>query len=441
MPRVNTPRRTQPGLAWAIALTLLAIGASLLYVRAVSRMHWIGTNMDAGLVTIGGRVWARGQSPYDTAAFAQAWLDAGGPPDRNPAARGPQAMVYPPAAYMLGAPIGLLPLDAARAIWNWMNVAILVAGAAALIRAAGLGLRTPWGVGGLGLALAMAPAHTNIFLGQTAVIVFGAVAAAISLRHARRPWFAGLALAVSCCIKPQIGLLFLVYELARGRWRIALSAGIAASLLMAAAIVRLRSAGIDPIPQWLENIHALTLTDANPLDRDPDGLTHPHRLINLSSPIAVMLGESALNLSRVIGVALCAAASLVYAAVDFRRGRAAGEEPPELLSLSAVAAVMLLVVYHRFYDAVFLVIPLVLCLTMLRRGERGGWLILVPLLAFFAPGASVLSLAGERGYIPAPLASATWWNVLVVQHQTWALCALLASLILLRAASQSEPRA
>ncbi len=87
--------------------------------------------------------------------------------------------------------------------------------------------------------------------------------------------------------------------------------------------------------------------------------------------------------------------------------------------------ISLLPVYHRFYDAALLVVPL--CWLMgsaksrLKRSAATG---LAAIAVFFLPGGSLLETLRDRGTIPSALDQAGWWNSFVMAHAVWCLLAL-----------------
>lgn len=98
----------------------------------------------------------------------------------------------------------------------------------------------------------------------------------------------------------------------------------------------------------------------------------------------------------------------------------------DLLCLSALAAINLLSIYHRFYDATLLIIPLCCLLARPNRSSRIG---LLALSAFMVPGGSMLETLKNRGLINSFLSNTDWWNGLVMAHAVWAL--VLLTLVLL----------
>jgi hypothetical protein len=134
-------------------------------------------------------------------------------------------------------------------------------------------------------------------------------------------------------------------------------------------------------------------------------------------------------------VAILGLLSLVYFVVDLRRNRERGEGAGELLSLSMASVVTLLIVYHRFYDAVLLLFPLALALRGLAgsRAWRPHLVTLALVAVFFVPGSVMLATAAERGLVPGALAGSAVWEHLLLPHQPLALLALCCWLVVMRA--------
>lgn len=103
-----------------------------------------------------------------------------------------------------------------------------------------------------------------------------------------------------------------------------------------------------------------------------------------------------------------------------------GKKVDDLLAVGPLFCLNLLAVYHWSYDATILLIPLAWAVSNVDR--RHGWIpvgVLILLATFLVPGSAALVSFMERGYVPNTVATAWWWHVFVMAHQTWALCALL----------------
>jgi hypothetical protein len=111
----------------------------------------------------------------------------------------------------------------------------------------------------------------------------------------------------------------------------------------------------------------------------------------------------------------------------------------DLLQLSALSVASLLLVYHRFYDAALLVLPL--CWYCAHWRELRGVFRMGPVLItpFFFPGGSMLETLQNTGRVSPRLAANWWWNEFVMPHDVWMLL-LLALLLILQMGSMSVHR-
>ena len=100
------------------------------------------------------------------------------------------------------------------------------------------------------------------------------------------------------------------------------------------------------------------------------------------------------------------------------------------LEAGALAVISLLPIYHRFYDASLLVLPLLWALSSSsEKAKPYRRLVLVMLLPFLFPGASFLENMQNAGRIPSSVSGSGWWNVFVLGHEIWALLGLALVLV------------
>lgn len=102
----------------------------------------------------------------------------------------------------------------------------------------------------------------------------------------------------------------------------------------------------------------------------------------------------------------------------------------EILALSTIAVIGLLPVYHRFYDASILALPVCWCMSELTGQMRSvARLALITMVPFLFPGAAVLQQLGRNGRIPEAWVSSWWWEGVVMPLQTWLLLSLALVLL------------
>jgi hypothetical protein len=89
--------------------------------------------------------------------------------------------------------------------------------------------------------------------------------------------------------------------------------------------------------------------------------------------------------------------------------------------LSAIAVISLLPVYHRFYDATLLVLPLCWVFVSYRKARVFAILSSVLMIPFLIPGGTLLETMEISGRIPAALAHRWWWEAFAMAHQVWLL--------------------
>jgi Glycosyltransferase family 87 len=323
---------------------------------------------------------------------------------------------YPITALVLIAPFTLLPWNFAYALWLALNLVLFAIMVWALVELAGFSghLWEPRAILLLAGVLALAPFHTGIVTGNVTLVAVEL--SVVGIWAARRHYdiAAGVLLAVAAGLKPQIGLCFLLYYLLRRRWRLC---GIAVALLACGAglgLLRLEFGHTPWLANFLNDNH--TLLETGVLGNFTSINPTRFGLINLQVALYPILGS--VRVTNVVAV-VTGGVLLVAWMVSV-----AGKEPEgdrELLELSAIAVISLLPVYHRFYDATLLVLPLCWTLMSFRRARKFAVISLLLMLPFLAPGGTLLETMEVGGSIPAGLSQHWWWDAFVMAHQVWAL--------------------
>ena len=149
-----------------------------------------------------------------------------------------QEWSYPPQMLLIGAPLSLLPLGVAHALW----IMGTTAGCAYLLYRQGLPARV------IALAILAPGMITNAMLGQNAAFTTCLLLGSLVLGPTR-PLLAGLLLGLLTA-KPHLGLIGLVGLLACGNWR-AMGAASITALLMATTVTLWL--GVDVWQLWLQN--------------------------------------------------------------------------------------------------------------------------------------------------------------------------------------------
>ncbi|MDH3223391.1 MAG: DUF2029 domain-containing protein [Gemmatimonadota bacterium] len=406
-------RRIRTPILW-----LLALAVALLFGRAVVR--GLTGARDGALVHTATRMWVAGEDPYDPDAYLPRFRAASGD---TAATAGSAPVLYPPSAFLLMAPWGAMTWNVAKYVLFLTN---LVAVAALILLLPRLDPRGPPLSAGLValLVLGWSPLHTSLAMGQVSLLI-GALVTAAALALARRRFgWAALGIAVAAAIKPQLGVLFLIPLLAHGGIRPFLACCGLGLALLGAGGLRLTLLGIDWPLEWTEAIGAFRVSGEG-----NTALGSPHRSLLVGLELVVMAVASSKAVAGLAGWAV----TLAVLGGAWVRGRVAGRSgivDPVWLT-AVVCAATLLPGYHRFYDAVLLLIPAYwIALHWRDFGGPGRWLAAGGCAVFFVLPNSQAVLRALEGVLPGLLQSTVWAASLQI-HQTWALAAVLVGLLIL----------
>ncbi len=425
-------RATSHRLAARRVLKTLAWGGLLLAVAYFSwRGIWRGIN-DSGDLAVGysaTRAWISGQDPYDVVALKRELSAAGGADVASSPQLDRLLNVYLPTTLPAFVPVAILQWPVARLLALTINVggtALIVLG---LIRLLGWRPSQPRALALMAFLIALAPLHTTIASGQTAIVSTAALVAGLLLERARHRTLSGMLFGLATVLKVQLGLPFLAYLVWRRRF---VAAGAAGAVVVGSSVLAvgwMQLTGVPWLASWLANVGALSgpggINDPSPLNADR------FSLINLQ----VLLFNFVPNGDWVnaLTYGLVGAAAVAFAWLGRGRER-------ELLAVSIVAVLGLLVTYHRYYDAVLLSLPIawgVSALSGPRKHE--GLAVLVLSADFLLPFQTALHAMEESRAVPAWLVdSGLWESVLITQH-TWALVGMAVVLVFAAARERLAP--
>ncbi len=188
------------------------------------------------------------------------WFTAWGFGAANPYLRLDLDVDYPPHAFLLLAPIGLLPDGlGGRLAYLLFNLAITVAAAHLLVLwCAGLARVSfrrdqVWAL--TGLVLALGPTRASLWLGQTIAVAIYLSLAAMRLAD-RRPLWSALALSLAS-FKPHIVVGFALILLLTGRIRVLAYAAVLGAVLFTTFGLTVGSPPVEMVTIYLENLNRL----------------------------------------------------------------------------------------------------------------------------------------------------------------------------------------
>jgi hypothetical protein len=293
---------------------------------------------DFATVYSASRCWLAHTNPYLQSEVFSQYYWAHGDRIHAPNAQ-TSASVYAPSIFPLTSITA--PLNWTGAKWLWVTI-LCAAFAASLIRFSRPEI-IPDRKAAFVLVilfLIFSPVHTGITKGQPSVICIALIVCALCQgRSSREDVFAGLLLGVSCCIKPNIALPYLVFCGWRRQWLT-----IAVSVAVAAVITSVGLAVLAPYsPDWLSSwLNELKSSSVAGGSMDPT-IASPmsHLLINFQTITGFFSVDQALC-NAITYLLLGGLAAYVLAVTR------ATVDP--WLALALLSILVLLSSYHRYYD-------------------------------------------------------------------------------------------
>lgn len=367
------------------------------------------------------RTWLHGGNPYDLPAVVATWRHEGVFSRRSAST---WATVYPPTSLLMLVPLALLPAGVAMVAWLVITLALLGLQFAALIDLAGLRRHDPRALILVGAALASAPLQFGILSGQLSLPAISACVIAFWCAGRGRDRLAGVFIGLACAVKPQVAAPFVVYYLVLRRRTVARSAVLYGMLICAVALAGMALSHINWIAGWSQSITASRqfggVNDYGWADQFRDEIIDL-KILLVSIPLDPLV-------LRVV-IECIVLALLAWYVQAFPRGRERSDRD-ELLSLAALSALSLLLVYHRAYDATLLTTALAWALAEL-DGPRRGYAValLVPMAVFLIPF-DIVESVGYRLPGMVALAQTWWWQSLIAPHYAWGLVALTLALLM-----------
>jgi len=358
----------------ALVCLLLSAAISVTWGSIIATHFYSGMGSFKA-VFYGTRCLIRHSDPYDPAVLPQVYESEGGsfspvPSEAFLYRRGNMVCVNLPTALFLVAPFAILPWK--TAVFFWM-----------VLQAAGLSMAAfliwliarDYALKPATLLICLLLANTEIVLalGNLAGIVISLCAIAVWCFVEERFVHCGIiCLAISLVLKPHdAGLVWFYFLLAGGvhRKRALQTLGAVAVLALPALLWVTHVC-----PQWPQelraNLHLLS-AHGGVNDPGPESLTFRSAdyVISLQSLFSLVRDDPPFyNLASYIVCGL----PLFAGAVRVLRSRFTRQNA--WLALAAIAALSMLPVYHRAYDAKLLLLMVPACALLWREGGRAKWL-------------------------------------------------------------------
>jgi len=406
---------------WLTALTLVALLLAAAYFTIRGPVRGVALAPDFKELYAPARALLAGENGYNLNVAREHWMDAGAGPQARPAEID-LGLLYPPSSMVLLAPIATADWPVARYMLAAVNVLMSIFIVLGAVGLAGLRLDQPLGLGLVATVLALAPIHTAIAMGQPVLLAVAPVVWGVGLALRGRGLLSGLLLGFAAAIKVQLGAPFLLYFLCRGRWKIAAAGLLTFAVPTLIAVAVLQRTGADWFADWSANLSQMR--DGGFADPTPNHPGDRHKMVNLYYPLYLLFAHR--PVAELLALVLSGAAGVVLIFRVTRHHR----RDLELLALSLVAVLSLLAVYHMFYDAALLALPVAFGFLALGAGRRGRGVVTLMLCAPFAvPGAVAISQWTRAGRFPRAIYEADWFQLAVLPYQNWLLLILAAALL------------
>ncbi len=397
---------------YAILLCLL-IASTEFVVRGPLRILRLGDFTDFSGMYVAARRWIAGDNPYESSQFKSTWLAAGGPSFQGN--RGSEANLrpaYPPSSIPLLAPFALFRWTAARNLFLLSALVLFPLMLRATMRLKGVHWNSPTGLLVSAFALALAPWQAAIAAQSISAqaIELAIVGAALQSQTA-----GGISTGIAFCLKPQLAVWFLLFEVAKKRWRRVLTAGTIFGCMSLLALSRMPATWLGSYRDNLRYFFAIGgVNDFTTGD--------PVRFELLNPQVMFYYLTMNYDLANVLTWLITACLLVVWAR---RRWQS------DSLRLAAIILIGLLPVYQRIYNAGVIVVVLPYALS--HWAETRSKLLVATCGVFLIPGTAILQLLHRTHYIDDAIWNGSWWfNLLIGPHATWAILAMIVSLLFWR---------
>ena len=360
-------------------LYLLLLGAAVFLLLGVVLEHVAPAPMsDFKAVYYGARLLVQHTDPYKEGEILRAYQADGGSFPADPdisrsVHRAILVCINLPVTLFLVSPFAMLPWAPAQVLWMTIMLGGFIFAAFLMWN---LGADYAPEISGLLIGFMLANSEVLVIIGNSAGIVvsLSVIAVWCFLKHRFVP-VGVLCLAISLAAKPHdAGPIWLYFLLAGGASRKRALQTLMVTLALALPALLLAS---NVAPHWPQELHSNLLATSARGDLNDPGPTSmgAHTLgmiISLQTVVSVFRDDP--RFYDPVTYLVCAPPLLLWAFVTLR-----SRYTPERarLALAAIAALAMLPVYHRIYDAKMLLLTVPACAMLWAEGGLIGWLALL----------------------------------------------------------------
>lgn len=341
-------------------IVLLVLSFAVFFWRGPWRaLRGQSGDVDYAVVYAEGRAWIARQNPYDFPTISSDYLQSGAPRRLRPIRRYTDS-VQTPAIFPLAGLMALLPWKVSISVWLVLSCAMYVL--ASILLAGALPHDWPFTrVCVFAIGLSFSPVLAGISTGQPSVLAMALIIIAVAPQMLNRPVLAGIALGIAICLKPQLGVFFLLFMARRRSWRAGLIAVAVPAVATAVSLVPLLASHSHWLTSLMANIKMTSVAghanDPSPLNPDA------WKLLNFETVLTLVVNSRTWATVASMGLVAC---GLV---VWWKRSRdiASDDLARYFVLLLCLATLILLPVYHRNYDAGVLMLGVVATVLLWRN--------------------------------------------------------------------------
>jgi hypothetical protein len=361
------------------------------------------------------KAWINGQNPYDVSANLKAIQQD------DPSVNTITRTAYPPSAFPVISPFTFFDWNTSKLIWMTVSLSLIFISIKLLMDYSNLSINDTNGLLFLLLTIGYAPLHTGVSLGQPAVPAIALAIISLCIMNSGYRYLIPVLLGISIALKPQIGLPFLVFIFIKRQWITAfLTIAVFGSLFFVGSY-QLDRVVDDWFGEWVHVINTMKGRDIGIDSSDRYGRLQLHVLlytfINDTKTVSIMT----FLILTVPGLVWLHYVNKNHSSTEWKQ-----PDNINLIAITPLVIISLLVVYHRPYDAILLYIPIAWVLSQLKRHDGYYWILIISFCIFLVPGATILSVINEKGYIPEVLNTSFLWHFIIMPHPTWILIIILS---------------
>lgn len=386
--------------AWWLGLCMMCITLGYLGARGPFGGDASGI-YDFRVIYAGAKAFRLGMNPYDQSQLDQILRQAYGTSVAVP------VQTNTPLGFAALSPLTFGQLQVMRHVWLGLNIGMLLAIVRLMIGGLRLSWRDPRVPWLAAIIFGLAPLVTTFRVGQVAILVTMLIVLSWRLM-ARYPWLSGLLIALATAIKPTTAIALVFYPALRRRWSALTTALLGLTAIGVGAVLWLNTHSPGWFDLWQANLQGFGHGGSG----DPRGPTG-FQFINLQRPIGVLITHD--RVVEIIVWLLVGIPALALAVKMWRERR----EHLVLLDFAVISTACMLVVYHRLYDALVVVLALGVAMKLLAHSRTWALLILGVVATYLVPIGAGLNEAARRGMIGEPWLNQPWVSATIWAINGW----------------------